>query len=205
MHQGSLCPPQFLARQGEPPPQVTALQRHRVPQSEPQSGIAPSIPHRHRIWPRGRQRLSQGTWVGAKSITAARAGMAGGEGCWKSKQKNVQSPRNGGQTPNSHRTAQYPASPLNRAKRGEAAASRATLKRHKNHRLCTHREGREHEKLTSQGEEGDAEGGKGCGGGSEGSAVARLWSDTGVLVLTGWPQKPGGRSCLGRRVDEAPD
>lgn len=68
-----------------------------------------------------------------------------------------------------------------------------------------HPRGREHEKPTSRGEEGDAEGGKGCGGGSEGSAVARLWSDAGVLVLTGWPQKPGGRSCLGRRVDEAPD
>lgn len=28
---------------------------------------------------------------------------------------------------------------------------------------------------------------------------------TPCLVLTGWPQKPDGRSCLGRRVDEAPD
>lgn len=25
------------------------------------------------------------------------------------------------------------------------------------------------------------------------------------LVLTGWPQMPGGRSCLGRRADDAPD
>lgn len=50
--------------------------------------------------------------------------------------------------------------------------------------------------------------GKGCAGGC---SEARRWPSTDktwctpCLVLTGWPQKPDGRSCLGRRVDEAPD
>jgi len=127
---GLSVPPGFQLGRGNPPRngspaalgpvvQAAGWESHQRPPRPPD--LANSLP-------RGCQRGTWGTRAGAKSITAARAGTAGGEGCRKSKQEDARSLENG-PNPKFRRNGAGTQPRRSTGRSREAAASRASLKK----------------------------------------------------------------------------
>lgn len=161
-------------------------------------GRAPDILHRHQIWLlRGCQRLSPGTrwvpkaWWRPKQPSQRR-------GMWEKQAGRCTEPQNHGLNPKFPRTAQYPASLLSRAKGGKQQHP----KKRPEASLPPHPWGWK-SRRSWQAKAGGGEGRAGALA-ARGRRCRGRWGQQ-WLVLTGWPLEPGGRSCLGRRVAEAPD
>lgn len=161
-------------------------------------GRAPDILHRHQIWLlRGCRRLSPGTrwvpkaWWRPKQPSQRR-------GMWEKQSRKMHgAPKPWAET----QIPQNSTAPGITAQPGQGGKQQHPKKRPKSSWPPHPRGGK-----SGRSRQARAGGGEGRAG-----AVAargrrcrgrrgRRW-----LVLTGWPLEPGGRSCLGRRVAEAPD